>query len=123
MTAAVRSVALLALVVGFAAVAPTVDAGGRKKAKPVEHHDTLISAVAPNSITITEDKTPKTFPINQSTEVYIRGQKATVAELQPGMGVSVTVAMDGMTASRISAVDAPIHNDREKVKVSRSFMK
>ncbi len=100
----------------------TTFAGPQKK-KAAEHHDTLIAAVAPTSITITEDKLTRTFPINQSTEVYVHDRKTNVAALQPGMAVSITLAMDGTTASRIQAGDAPVHREKEKVKVSKSFMR
>ncbi len=111
-------VALLALVF----VAPAF-AGGKKKGS--EYHDTVIASVAANSITITEDKTTKTFPINQFTEITLKGQRATLANLQPGMAVSVTLGTDGVSASRITAGDPPVHyqDDRKPVKTPKGWAK
>ena len=89
-------------------VAASVFAGGPRKKEP-EYHDTVISSVTGNAITITQDKTPRTFPITQFTEITLKGQRATVADLQPGMGVSVTLGTDGVSASRIAAGDPPAH--------------
>ncbi len=94
-------------------------AGGKKKAKALEHHDTVIASVAADSITIDQDKVPKSFKPTQFTEVTLRGQRATVADLKPGMLVSVTLGADASTASRIAAGDPPVHNDRPKPKVRK----
>ena len=77
----------------------------------MEHHDTVITSVSADSISITEDKEAKTFKISQFTEVTVRGQKATLADLKPGMAVSVTIGSDPTTAGRIAAGDAPVHKD------------
>ena len=100
---------LLPLVLFIALGSPAL-AGGKKKKAP-EHHDTVISAVTPSEITIKADKETKTFPINQFTEIAFKGQKAGITDLKPGMAVSVTVAADGTTASRINANDPPVHHD------------
>ncbi len=92
-------------------------AGRRKKA--VEHHDTVIANVAPDSITIDQDKVPKSFKLTPFTEVTLRGQKASLADLKPGMLVSVTLGTDPTTASRIAAGDPPVHNERPKPKVRK----
>ncbi len=105
--------ALCALTTGSTALA------GGKKAKPIEHHDTVITSVAADSITIDADKVTKSFKITQFTEVTLRGQKAALTDLQPGMMVSVTMGADPTTASRIAAGDAPVHNDRPKPKIGK----
>lgn len=96
-----------------------------KKPKAPEYHDTLIESVTPTSITVVLDKTKKIYPINQFTEIALKGQKTTLAELRPGMMVTVVLAMDGITASRVNAGDPPVHvePEKKKVKVSKSFMK
>ncbi len=96
-----------------------------KKKKAPEYHDTVIASVAANSITITEDKTTRTFPISQFTEITLKGQRATLAALQPGMAVSVTLGTDGVTASRIAASDPPVHNQdtRKPAKSPKGWMK
>jgi hypothetical protein len=84
--------------------APTVSAGRKKKATPPPVRETVISSITPNAITITEDKTTKTVAITQFTEIALNGRKATVADLKPGMLVSLTLA-DPSRASRISATE------------------
>jgi hypothetical protein len=85
--------------------------GKAKKPKPIEFHDTVIESVAADSITIAQDKKSKVYKLNQFTEVTFRGQKATLADLKPGMAVSVTQGMDPLMAARIAANDPPVHND------------
>ncbi|MEY2440491.1 MAG: hypothetical protein QOI34_1876 [Verrucomicrobiota bacterium] len=79
--------------------------GARKKAKatPPEKHETLISSVTPTAITVAQDKVAKTFTITQFTEIIVNGQKATAADLKPGMTVTVTMGTDPTRASRIVA--------------------
>jgi hypothetical protein len=86
-------------------------AKGKAKATPIVHYDTVITKASADSISINENAVPKTFKITQNTEVTVRGTKATVADLKPGMTVSITVGMDPATAARIAAGDAPVHND------------
>jgi hypothetical protein len=89
-------------------------AGKKSKAKAVEYHDTVIASVAPDSITITQDQQSKSYKISQFTEITFRGQKAALADLKPGMTVSVTQGMDPLTASRIAAGDPPVHTGAGK---------
>jgi len=81
-------------------------ASKKKKEAPVIHHP-VIASVTATSITVTEEKTTKTLTINQFTEINVNGQRATVADLKPGMGVSVTLGADATKASRINATGAP----------------
>jgi hypothetical protein len=83
------------------AVASTFGAG-KKKGTPVAHHETVITSVSADSIVITADKVPKTYTVSQFTEVTVNGQKSTVADLKPGMNVSVTLS-DPTRLSRITA--------------------
>src|SRR3954469_7052453 len=78
------------------------NSSNNKKFKPPEHHETTIATVTADSITISEDKTKLTYPITKFVEVTIDGQKATAADLKPGMLVSVTKA-DQTRLSRITA--------------------
>ena len=75
----------------------------KKKTTPPPIHTPTIASVTATSITITEAKTTKTLGINQFTEITVNGQKATAAELKPGMGVTVTLGTDPSKASRIVA--------------------
>ena len=86
----------------------------KRKKKPQDSHPTVITAVTANAITIREAKAEKTVPVTPATEIYVRDKKADVTALQPGMAVSVTLAMDGDKASRINATDAPpVRDDKD----------
>jgi hypothetical protein len=96
---------LVAALLTIVAVGPA-DARAKKK-KELPPVATVISAVSPGSITIMEGSTAKTFAITQFTEVTVKGQRAKVSDLQPGMSVSVTLGTDPTKASRITAGDPP----------------
>jgi|SRR2546423_4601801 len=79
-------------------------AGSKKKpTPPPQSHPPTITAVTADSVTVKEEKTTKTLGINQFTEIIVNGQKATAAQLKPGMNVTVTLATDSSKASRINA--------------------
>ena len=109
----------ICLMVAILSASPLTAGDKKKKAKAVEHYDTVIASVAADAITIDENKIPKSFKITQFTEVTLRGQRATVADLKPGMLVSVTMGSDRAIASRIAAGDPPVHIDRPKPKVGK----
>ena len=78
--------------------------GGKKKATlPPMSRSPVISSVSANAVTVTEEKATKTFTISQFTEINVNGQRATIADLKPGMIVSVTLGTDPSHASRINA--------------------
>ena len=79
----------------------------KPKKKPQDSHPTVITAVTANAITIREAKAEKTVPMTAATEIYVRDKRPEVTALQPGMAVSVTLAMDGDKASRVNASDPP----------------
>jgi hypothetical protein len=62
-----------------------------------------ITAVTASSLTVKEEKVMKTLTITQFTEINVNGRRATVAELKPGMTVSITLGTDPSKASRINA--------------------
>ena len=76
--------------------------GSKKKPSPTEAHQTVISSVTASSVTVKDDTGTKTLAISAVTEVTVNGQKATAADLKPGMIVSVTLT-DPTRASRIIA--------------------
>jgi hypothetical protein len=81
---------------------------GRKKYTPAPTIKApVIASVGPSSITITEQSGTKTYTITQFTEISVNGQRATVADLKPGMTVNVTLGTDASKASRINASGAP----------------
>ena len=81
--------------------------GASKKKKAPERHDTVIASVTGNSVTLIDDKTTRTLTITQFTEINVNGQRATVADLNPGMTVTFALGTDPTKASRINATGAP----------------
>lgn len=77
-------------------------AKGKKKATPAPSHETVISNVSGNTVTVTDEKTAKTVTVTPFTEVVINGQKSTTNDLKPGMAVSLTLSSPTQ-ASRIVA--------------------
>jgi hypothetical protein len=77
-------------------------AGGKKKEMPPPKAPVVTQASA-TAVTVAEEKTTKTFAITQFTEIFVNGQRATAADLKPGMTVTVTIGMDPSKASRINA--------------------
>ena len=115
--AARKSLFALCIVSALIAIFTTTSAfaGGRKKATPPpQAQPTLIASVSGNAITVTDDKATKTFMITQFTEINVNGQRATVADLKPGMAVNVTIGMDPTRASRINASGAPVDHGKKK---------
>ncbi|HMJ04795.1 MAG TPA: hypothetical protein VK474_00935 [Chthoniobacterales bacterium] len=96
-------VALLAI----AAVPPAEAAKKKKKAEAPVHRATVIESIAPNSITVSGENGTKTYEITRFTEITLRGQRATLADLSAGMMVSVIMGTDPLKASRINASDSP----------------
>ena len=90
------------------AIAPGFAGGRKKKASPAPKYQTpVISSVTGNTITVTQDKATRAFTITRFSEVMVNGQKATVADLKPGMAVAVTIGVDPTQASRVVATGAP----------------
>jgi len=89
-------------------------AGSRKKKTIPPPQPTLISNVSGNAITVSDDKITRTFVMTQFTEINVNGQRATVADLKPGMVVNVTIGTDPARASRINASGAPVDHGKKK---------
>jgi hypothetical protein len=91
----------------IALLTTSVAAFGASKKKssppPAAAKSPTISSVTATSVTISEANGSKTLQINQFTEITVNGQKATVADLKPGMTVNVTLGTDASKASRIAA--------------------
>ena len=99
----------------FIAATPAFAGSRKKKATPPpEYHPPIISSVTGNAITVSEEKTTRTFIITQFTEVNVNGQRATIADLKPGMTVSVTIGMDPTRASRVVATGVPAGGNKKK---------
>lgn len=99
---------LVIFTLAFAMTIPASGAGKKKKAGPeAKSHETLISNVSANAITVTDDTSARTFMITQFTDIHVNGQKAGIADLKPRMKVTVTIGLDPSRASRINATNAP----------------
>lgn len=86
------------------ATATSAFAGGKKKSTPAPVREgPVISSVSATSVTVTDDTGAKTFSISQFTEITVNGQRATVADLKPGMHATVALGTDATKASRITA--------------------
>src|SRR5436190_13049980 len=108
----VISVLLVAL-----ATPPAFAGSKKKKATPEPQHQApVIASVTGNTITVSEEKTARTFIIAQFTEINVNGQRAAVADLKPGMTVSVTIGVDPTRASRINATGVPVGGGQKKKK-------
>ena len=92
----------LVFLVGFLAIGPAFGASKKKTEPPVIKAPTIVSVTA-TSVTVTEEKSTKTLTINQFTEITVNGQRATAANLKPGMTVNIALGTDPKIASRISA--------------------
>lgn len=98
-----RLLLLVVLSLGILASNDVLAASKKKPAPaPVTQAPTIV-AVSANSITVKDAQSSKTLTIDQFTEITVNGRKATVAELKPGMGVTVTLGTDPAKASRINA--------------------
>ncbi|HEY0369021.1 MAG TPA: hypothetical protein VGC85_05450 [Chthoniobacterales bacterium] len=98
----------LVLLVAVAPLSARPRATRSKPGKTQESHTTVITSVTPTALTIQEDQVTKSFMITPFTEVNVNGQRATVADLKPGMSVSVTLGSDASKLSRIAAGPAPV---------------
>jgi hypothetical protein len=89
-------------------IIPAFGKGRKKKATSVPaYHQPVISGVTGNAITVSDQKTTRTFTITPFTEINVNGQRATIADLKAGMTANVTIGMDPSHASRIVATGLP----------------
>jgi hypothetical protein len=111
-------VLLVAILILFASAAftPAFAGSKKKKATPAQYHPPVISSVTGNAITVSEEKTTRTFIITQFTEINVNGQRGAVADLKPGMTVSVAIGVDPTRAGRVVATGAPVGEGQKKKK-------
>ena len=102
-------VALFLSVLALTFIAPdTALARSKKKPASTPPPQSTIASLSATSITITEGTVSKTYAITPFTEILVRGQRATLADLQPGMVASVAAATSPNQASRINAAGAAV---------------
>ncbi len=96
-------------------ITPAFGKGRKKKATPAPaYHAPIISSVTGNAITVSDQQTTRTFTITQFTEINVNGQRATIADLKPGMTANVTIGMDPSHAGRINAEGVPAEGSGKK---------
>src|SRR4030095_8359777 len=111
-----RALLIVISVLLVALATPAFAESKKKKSTPAQYQAPVISSVTGNTITVSEEKTTRTFIITQFTEINVNGQRAAVADLMPGMTVSVTIGVDPTRASRINATSAPVGGAQKKKK-------
>jgi hypothetical protein len=89
------------------AFTPAFGKGKKKKATP-PYQQPVIASVTGNAITVSNQETARTFTVTQFTEITVNGQRANIADLKPGMTVSVTMGVDPSRAARINATGVPV---------------
>jgi hypothetical protein len=90
------------------AIAPAFGKGRKHKPTPVPaYHQPAISSVTGNAITVSDKNTTRTLTMTQFTEITVNGQRASIADLKPGMTVSITLGTDPSRAARINATGVP----------------
>jgi len=108
----ILSIVISVLLVALAT--PALAGSKKKKATPPQHQAPVISSVTGNTITVSEEKMTRTFIITQFTEITVNGQRGAVADLKPGMTVSVTIGVDPARAGRVIATGAPVGGGQKK---------
>jgi len=99
----------------LAAIAFTPAFGKGKKSKAIPaYQQPVIASVTVNAITVSDQKTTRTFTVSQFTEINLNGQRATIADLKPGMTVNVTISTDPTRTSRINAEGVPAQGNGKK---------
>ena len=94
-------------------LAPAFGKGSKKKATQA-YQQPIIASVTGNAITVSEQKTARTFTVTQFTEITVNSQRANIADLKPGMTVNVTIGVDPSRAARINATGVPSGKRSEK---------
>jgi hypothetical protein len=106
---------VVSLLLVLITASPASAGSKKKKATPAPRYQApVIASVTGNTITVSEEKTARTFIITQFTEINVNGQRAAIADLKPGMTVSVTIGVDPTRASRINATGVPVGGNRKK---------
>ena len=111
-----RALLIVISVLLVALATPAFAGSKKKKATPPQYQARVISSVTGNTITVSEEKTTRTFTITQFTEINVNGQRAAVADLKPGMTASVIIGVDPTRASRVVATGAPMGGGQKKKK-------
>ena len=110
-----RLFVVVSVLLALTVIGPASGKGKKKRSTPAPvYHTPVISSVSGNAITVSDEKTTKTFTVTQFTEINVNGQKANIGDLKPGMTAKVTIATDPSRASRINAEGVPAEGNRKK---------
>jgi hypothetical protein len=108
-----RLLVVVWILLAATASAPAFGKGRKKKATPADQQP-VIASVTGNAITVSEQKTARTFTVTQFTEITLNGQRASIADLKPGMTENVTIDVGPSRAARINATGVPSRKRSEK---------
>jgi len=110
-----RLFVVVSVLLALTVIGPASGKGRKKRPTPAPvYHTPVISSVSGNAITVSDEKTTRTFTVTQFTEINVNGQRATIGDLKPGMTANVTMATDPSRASRINAEGAPAGGNQKK---------
>ena len=110
-----RLFVIVSILVVALASAPVFAESKKKKASPTpKYQPPVISSVTENTVTVTQEKLTRAFMITRFSEVTVNGQRATIADLKPGMTVSVTIGVDPSQARRGVATGVPTDKGQKK---------
>jgi hypothetical protein len=110
-----RLFVLISVFLAVIAIGPAFGKGKKKKATPASaYHQSAISAVGTNAITVSDNKATRTFTVSQFTEIIVNGQRGTITDLRPGMTANVTIGTDPTQAARINAEGVPAQGSGKK---------
>ena len=110
-----RLFVVVSVLLALTVIGPASGKGKKKRSTPAPvYHTPVISSVSGNAITVSDEKTTRTFTVTQFTEINVNGQKANIGDLKPGMTAKVTIATDPSRASRINAEGVPAEGNRKK---------
>ena len=101
-----RLLVVVWILLAVSAFAPAFGKGSKTKATSA-YQPPVIESVTGNAITVSERKTVRTFTVTQFTEITLNGQRASIADLKPGMTVNITIGVDPSRAARINATGVP----------------
>lgn len=110
-----RLFAVVAILLVALVSVPAFAGGKKKKGTPApKYHSSVISSVTGNTMTVTQEKVTRAFTITRFSEITVNGQRATIADLKPGMIVSVSIGVDPSQASRVVATGVPVEKGHKK---------
>jgi hypothetical protein len=108
-----RLFVVVSVLLALIASGPAFGKGSKKKTTQA-YQQPVIANVTGNAITVSEQKTARTFTVTQFTEITVNGQRASITDLKPGMTVNVTIGVDPLRAARINATGVPSGKRSEK---------